>query len=65
MFLFTSKNNIKSMDCFNNNIVIWTGKKVEIYEIVSSLRILIEFVCKPYFFQFHRGRFYKVGGRVF
>ena len=49
MFLFTSKNNIKSMDCFNNNIVIWTGKKVEIYEIVSSLRILFEFVCKPFF----------------
>lgn len=45
MFLFTSKNNIKSMDCFNNNIVIWTGKKVEIYEIVSSLRILFEFIC--------------------
>lgn len=42
MFLFTSKNNIKSLDCFNNNIVIWTGKKVEIYEIVSNLRKLLK-----------------------
>lgn len=39
MFVFTCKSNIKSIDCYNNNIVVWTGKKIEIYEILSNIRI--------------------------
>jgi hypothetical protein len=42
IFDFVSKNNIKGMDCWNNTLLIWTGKSIELFEIVSNLRKILD-----------------------
>eukprot|EP00828_Plagiopyla_frontata_P040807 TRINITY_DN5635_c0_g1_i1.p1 TRINITY_DN5635_c0_g1~~TRINITY_DN5635_c0_g1_i1.p1 ORF type:complete len:383 (-),score=50.68 TRINITY_DN5635_c0_g1_i1:32-1180(-) len=36
MFLFDAKANIRGLDCTDQNLLIWTGKKIEIHEIIST-----------------------------
>lgn len=37
MVLFDSKDSIKGLDCSDMNMLIWTNKQIEIYEIVETL----------------------------
>lgn len=59
IFDFVSKNNIKGMDCWNNTLLIWTGKKIELYEIVSNLRNKFLFISKLKIFHFFFKYFYR------